>query len=92
MKQNVTTSGDYKEKDKWDEIKYKIKEIQHWIKKKLISCRSYRINFLTYLLGTKGELGCYKYGEHVVDTQRFPPCRTISSWLSFWEEVDIKAN
>jgi hypothetical protein len=29
MKQNVTTSGDYKEKDKWDEIKYKIKEIQH---------------------------------------------------------------
>jgi len=25
MKQNVITSGDYKEKDKWDEIKYKIK-------------------------------------------------------------------
>ncbi len=25
MKQNVTTTGDYKEKDKWDGIKYKIK-------------------------------------------------------------------
>ncbi len=25
MKQNVTTSGDYKEKDKWDGIKCKIK-------------------------------------------------------------------
>ncbi len=36
------------------------------------------------------KLGCYKYEEHVVDTQRFPPCKTTLNRLYFWEEVEVK--
>jgi hypothetical protein len=38
----------------------------------------------------KGELGCCKYGEHIVDIQRFLPYRTTPSKLSFWEEAEVK--
>ncbi len=38
----------------------------------------------------KGKLGCCKMGEHIVDTQGFPPYRTTPSKLSFWEEVEVK--
>ncbi len=92
MKQNVTTSGDYKENDKWDGIKYKIKVDPTLNQEKVDQLWQLLDQFLNIFTRHKGELGCYKYGEHVVDTQRFPPCRIISSWLSFWEEADIKAN
>ncbi len=38
----------------------------------------------------KGELGCYTVGEHVIDTQGFPPCRAAPSRLSYWEEAEVK--
>ncbi len=38
----------------------------------------------------KGELGCYTVGEHVVDTQGFPPCRNSPGRLSYWEEAEVK--
>jgi hypothetical protein len=38
----------------------------------------------------KGELGCCTVGEHVVDTQGFPPCRASPGRLSYWEEVEVK--
>jgi tellurite resistance protein len=34
----------------------------------------------------KGELGCCTVGEHVIDTQGFPPCRAAPGRLSYWEE------
>jgi hypothetical protein len=38
----------------------------------------------------KGELGCCTVGEHVVDTQGFPPCRASLGRLSYWEEAEMK--
>jgi hypothetical protein len=38
----------------------------------------------------KGELGCCTVGEHVIDTQGFPPCRAASGRLSSWEEAEVK--
>jgi hypothetical protein len=38
----------------------------------------------------KGELGCYTVGEHVTDTQGFPPCRAAPGRLSYWEEAEVK--
>jgi hypothetical protein len=38
----------------------------------------------------KGELGCCTMGEHVVDTQGFPPCRASPGRLSYWEEAEVK--
>ncbi len=35
-------------------------------------------------------MGCCKFGEHVVDTQGFFPCKTTPSRLYFWEEVEVK--
>jgi len=29
-------------------------------------------------------------GEHVVDTQGFPPCRASPGRLSYWEEAEVK--
>jgi hypothetical protein len=29
-------------------------------------------------------------GEHSIDTQGFPPCRSTPSKLSFWEEAKVK--
>jgi hypothetical protein len=37
----------------------------------------------------KGELGCCTIGEHAIDTQGFPPCRTTLGRLSYWEEVEV---
>jgi hypothetical protein len=38
----------------------------------------------------KGELGCCTMGEHVVDTQGFPPRRASPGRLSYWEEAEVK--
>jgi hypothetical protein len=38
----------------------------------------------------KGELGCCTVGEHVIDTQGFPPCRAAPGKLSYWEEAEVK--
>jgi len=38
----------------------------------------------------KGELGCCTIGEHSIDTQGFPPCKTSPSRLSYWEEAEVK--
>jgi hypothetical protein len=27
---------------------------------------------------------------YIVDIQGFPPCKTTPSWLSFWEEAEVK--
>jgi hypothetical protein len=36
----------------------------------------------------KGELGCCTIGEHFVDAQRFPPCKTSPGRLSYCEEAN----
>ncbi len=38
----------------------------------------------------KGELGCCRSREYVVDAQGFLPRKTTPSTLSFWEEVKVK--
>jgi hypothetical protein len=44
--------------------------------------------FLDIFPWHKGELGCYKLGEHVIDTQGFSSCKTTPSKPSFWEHVE----
>ncbi len=46
--------------------------------------------FFDVFVWHKGELGCCKIREHIVDTQGFPPCHITLSRLSFWEEVEVK--
>jgi len=38
----------------------------------------------------KGKLGCCTIGEHSIDMQGFPPCKTSPGRLSYWEEVEVK--
>jgi hypothetical protein len=38
----------------------------------------------------KGELGCCTIGEHSIDTQGFPSCKTSPGRLSYWEEAEMK--
>jgi hypothetical protein len=38
----------------------------------------------------KGELGCCTIGEHNIDTQGLPPCKTSPARLSYWEETEVK--
>ncbi len=35
-------------------------------------------------------MGCCTVGEHVVDTQGFPPCKASPGRLSYWEEAEVK--
>jgi hypothetical protein len=37
----------------------------------------------------KGELGSCTVGEHVIDTQGFPPCKVALGRLSYWEEAEV---
>jgi predicted aspartyl protease len=37
----------------------------------------------------KGELGCCTIGEHIIDTQGYPPCRVTPGRLSYWEEAEV---
>jgi hypothetical protein len=37
----------------------------------------------------KGELGSCTVGEHVIDTQGFPPCKVAPGRLSYWEEAEV---
>ncbi len=45
--------------------------------------------FLDVFAWHDGELGCYKFGEHVVDAQGFSPCKTTPSRLFFSKEVEV---
>ncbi len=38
----------------------------------------------------KGKLGCCTIGEHNINTQGFPPCKTSLGRLSYWEEAEVK--
>jgi hypothetical protein len=38
----------------------------------------------------KGELGCCTIGEHSINTQGFPPCKTSPGRLSYWKEAEVK--
>jgi len=37
----------------------------------------------------KGELRCCNVGEHIIDTQGFPPCKVAPGRLSYWEEAEV---
>jgi hypothetical protein len=37
----------------------------------------------------KGELGCCNVGEHIIDTQGFPPCKVALGRLSYWEKAEV---
>jgi putative transposase len=42
-----------------------------------------------YSPGTKRELGYCNIGEHLIDTQGFPPYKVAPGRLSYWEETEV---
>ncbi len=80
---NVTSKVPFKGEDIWVESRNKIKIDLNLGQKKSIQLWELLEQFLNIFAWHKGELGCCKFGKHLVDTQGFPPCKTTSSQLSF---------
>jgi hypothetical protein len=62
-------------KEKWAEIKSKIKVNPDLDQEKTNQLWELLDQFLDVFAWHKGKLGCYKIREHIVHTQRFPPCK-----------------
>jgi hypothetical protein len=84
MKQ-VVPFGD----ERWDEIQSRIKFDQAFSENQVEELWTLLQDFKEVFTWHKRELGCYTIGEHVIDTQGFPPCHTTLGRLSYWEEVEV---
>jgi hypothetical protein len=79
-----------KKTNRWAEIKSKIRvdlDIRSNKTKQLWELLDQFIDVFTW---HKRELSYCIIGEHVVDTQGFPPCCITPNRLSFWEEAEVK--
>jgi hypothetical protein len=76
-------------KQRWAEISSKIKVNLNLDKEKTNQLWELLDQFPTMFTWHDGELGCYKFGEHVVDAQGFSLGRTTPSRLSLWEKVEV---
>jgi hypothetical protein len=79
-----------KETNKWAKIKSKIRVDPDIGFDKTKQLWEMLDQFPDVFAWHKGEFGYYKIGEHVVNTQGFPPCYNTPSMFSFWEEVKVK--
>ncbi len=78
------------EKIWWEEIKAKIQIGPKLDQEKTNQLWDLLEQFQDVFVQHKGELGCCKIGEHVIDTQGFPPWKSTPSRLFFWEEIEMK--
>jgi hypothetical protein len=83
--QQVAPFGD----ERWEEIRSGIKFDQALSKNQAEELWTLLEEFKDVFVWHKGELGCCTIGEHAIDTQGFPPCRTTPRRLSCWEEVEV---
>lgn len=67
----------------YEEIKSKINVYPTFDQKKGRQSWNLLDQFQYVFAWNKKELGCCSVGEHIVDTQGFPPCGTTPSKLSF---------
>ncbi len=63
-----------KEETRWGEICQKIRIDQHLDKGMERQLWQVLEQYQDVFAWNKGELGCCKVGEHLIDTQGFPPC------------------
>jgi len=78
-----------KEDTRWGEICQKIRIDQHLEKGMQRQLWSVLERYQDVFAWNKGELGCCTVGEHLIDTQGFPPCKVAPGRLSYWEEVKV---
>jgi hypothetical protein len=78
-----------KEETRWGEICQKIKINQHLDKGMERQLWSILEQYQDVFAWNKGELGCCNIGEHIIDTQGFPPCKVAPGRLSYWEEAEV---
>jgi hypothetical protein len=78
-----------KEDTRWGEICQRIRIDQHLDKG--MEQQLWRVleQYQDVFAWNKGELGCCKVGEHLIDTQGFPPCKVAPGRLSYWEEAEV---
>jgi hypothetical protein len=75
---------------RWNEISQQIKIDSSLEKERQQQLWAILEQYQDVFAWNKGELGCCTVGEHVIDTQGFPPCRTAPGRLSYWEEAEVK--
>jgi hypothetical protein len=78
-----------KEETRWGEICQKIRIDQHLDKRMERQLWNILEQYQDVFAWNKGELGCCNIGEHIIDTQGFPPCKVAPSRLSYWEEAEV---
>ncbi len=83
--QHVVLQGD----ERWDEIWSMIKFDQALSKNQVEELWTLLEDFKDVFAWHKGKLGCCTIGEHAIDTQGFPPCRTTPRRLSYQEENEV---
>ncbi len=82
-----------KEETQWGEICQKIRIDQHLDKGMEQQLWSILEQYQDVFAWNKGELGCCNIGEHIIDTQGFPPCKVALGRLSYWQaEVNRQIN
>jgi hypothetical protein len=75
---------------RWNEISQRIKIDSSLEKERQQQFWAILEQYQDVFAWNKGELGCCTIGEHVIDTQGFPPCRAAPGRLSYWEEAEVK--
>ncbi len=78
-----------KEDTRWGEICQKIRIDQHLDKGMERQLWKVVEQYQDVFAWNKGELGCCDVGEHMIDTQGFPPCKVALGRLSYWEEAEV---
>ncbi len=75
---------------RWNDISQRIKVDSNLEKRRQQQLWAMLEQYQDVFAWNKGELGCCNVGEHVIDTQGFPPCRAAPGRLSYWEEAEVK--
>ncbi len=87
----LTSSADYPEVNtRWEEISQKIRIDHNLGEEKKQQLWKMFGKYQDVFAWNKGELGCCTIGEHSIDTQGLPPCKTSPARLSYWEETEVK--
>jgi predicted aspartyl protease len=75
---------------RWEEISQKIRIDHNLGEEKKEQLWRMIGKYQDVFVWNKGELGCCIIGEHSIDTQGLPPCKTSPARLSYWEETEVK--
>jgi hypothetical protein len=89
-KQFASSAGYLKMSTRWQEISQKIRVDHNLGEEKQQQLWRMLGKYQDVFAWNKGELGCCTIGEHSIDTQGLPPCKTSPARLSYWEETEVK--